>query len=98
MPVDIDTAELQIGEIVEHEELAERIVRMRIYAPQIAKKAQPGQFVILRLGESGERVPLTLVQSDLEAGTITLIIQAVGKSTNQLNAMQVGEVIQDVFG
>ena len=88
----------QIGQIVSREELADRIVRMRIYAPQIARKGKPGQFVILRLGENGERLPLTLVETDLVQGTITLVIQGVGKSTGRLNAMQAGDVVHDVFG
>lgn len=69
-----------------------------IDAPQIAKKAQPGNFVILRVDENGERVPLTIADKDREAGTITIVFLVVGKSTAHLNTLKEGEEILDVCG
>lgn len=86
------------GTIFRKEELADRIVRYVIYAPLIARKSKPGQFVILRLTDGGERLPLTIVDQDRQFGLITLIVQEVGKSTHLLNLMQEGEKIRDVFG
>lgn len=86
------------GTILRKEELADRIVRYVIYAPLIARKSKPGQFVILRLTDGGERLPLTIVDQDRQFGLITLIVQEVGKSTHLLNLMQEGEKIRDVFG
>ena len=84
--------------IVEKRELAHHIVLMRIVAPLIAKKQLAGQFVILRVHEQGERIPLTIAASDPAAGTITLVIQAVGKTTKLLCSLNVGESILDVVG
>lgn len=86
------------GTIISKEILAERVARYDVYAPLIARKAKPGQFVILRLTEAGERVPLTIVDHDAQRGTITLIVQAVGKSTEYLDCLPVGEKILDVLG
>lgn len=86
------------GTILRKEELADRIVRYVVYAPLIARKSKPGQFVILRLTDGGERLPLTIVDQDRQSGLITLIVQEVGKSTHLLNLMQEGEKIRDVFG
>jgi len=86
------------GTIVAKEILAERVARYEVYAPLIAQKAKPGQFVILRLTEDGERVPLTIVNHDARRGTITLIVQAVGKSTEYLDSLPIGEQILDVLG
>jgi ferredoxin--NADP+ reductase len=69
-----------------------------VEAPRIAKVRHPGQFVIVRKGPGAERIPLTIADDDAEAGTITLIIQAIGASTTDLTSMQVGEAIQDVAG
>jgi glutamate synthase (NADPH/NADH) small chain len=88
----------QQGSIVDKQLIAEKIYSFWIYAPQIARKGHPGQFVILRLNEGGERVPLTIVDQNPEDGTIRLIVQAVGKSTSEMAEMQPGDVILDVFG
>lgn len=69
-----------------------------IDAPQIAKKAQPGNFVILRIDEQGERVPLTIADKDRDAGTITIVYLVVGKSTAQLQTLNQGDEILDVCG
>jgi glutamate synthase (NADPH/NADH) small chain len=88
----------EINTIIKKETLAEKIDRYLIYAPHIAAKAQPGQFVIVRLSENGERVPLTICDSDIQNGTITLVVQTVGKSTAMMAAMQNGERINDILG
>jgi ferredoxin--NADP+ reductase len=69
-----------------------------IEAPRIARKHQPGQFVILRLREEGERIPLTIKGSDPEAGTITIVAQGVGKTTKLLNCLEAGDSILDIVG
>ncbi len=74
------------------------VTLMDIYAPQIAKKAEPGQFIILRVDENGERIPLTISDYDRESGTITIIFQIVGASTEKLNHKNEGEFIQDFVG
>lgn len=78
--------------------LCENVVLFEVEAPLIAKKRMPGQFVIIRLDEEGERVPLTIANSDSVKGTITLIVQGVGKSTKILNSKNPGDFIQDVAG
>lgn len=67
-------------------------------APKIAKSCLPGQFVILRIDEKGERIPLTIADFDCEKGTITLVFQEVGKSTDQLGSLEAGDYIKDVAG
>ncbi|MEA3523154.1 MAG: sulfide/dihydroorotate dehydrogenase-like FAD/NAD-binding protein [Campylobacterota bacterium] len=69
-----------------------------IEAPQIAKKAQPGQFVIVKANETGERVPLTMAEVDKKKGTITIIYMVVGKSTRHFSSLEVGEGYQDIVG
>lgn len=78
--------------------LAETIARFEIYAPLIARKRQPGNFVMVRATDNGERIPLTLVDSDNERGTITLIVQAVGKSTKHILTLYPGDTLLDVVG
>lgn len=85
-------------EITEKVELAHTVYLFKIKAPLIAKKRKAGQFVVLRLNEHGERIPLTIVGSDNAAGTITIIVQEVGKSTAMLGDMGVGDHILDVVG
>lgn len=77
--------------ILEKQELSDVTKLMVVEAPQVAEKARPGQFVIVRIDEYGERIPLTIADFDREAGTITLIFQEVGKSTIQMGTMEVGE-------
>ena len=79
-------------------ELAHAVYLFEVLAPKIAKKHKAGQFVILRMTETGERIPLTIMASDFEAGTIELIIQEVGKSTQILGNMEEGDSILDVVG
>jgi len=85
-------------QIVKAAVIAPGIKRFLIEAPRIARKHEAGQFVILRLDEHGERIPLTIESSDAERGTISIVVQAVGKTTHQLNALDQGEYIRDVVG
>ena len=84
--------------IVRKKQLNEQVVLMEIEAPFIAAKAQAGQFIIFRLDETGERVPLTISDHDSEKGTITIIFQTVGASTIALGKLNEGEFINDVVG
>jgi len=86
-------------EILKRKEMAEgNVVLNEISAPAIARKARPGQFVILKANETGERIPLTMADTDPKKGTITIIYQVVGKSTNLFKSLKVGEKYQDVIG
>ncbi|MBI1911946.1 MAG: sulfide/dihydroorotate dehydrogenase-like FAD/NAD-binding protein [Deltaproteobacteria bacterium] len=85
-------------EITEKKELAHTVYQFKIKAPLIAKKRKAGQFVVLRMNEHGERIPLTIVDSDEKEGTITIIMQEVGKSTAILGDMVTGDSILDVVG
>ena len=76
--------------ILEKRELNEQVTKMVIDAPAIAKKAEPGQFVILRVKEGGERIPLTIADFDRDAGTVTIIFQIVGKTTSLFNELNAG--------
>ncbi len=84
--------------ILHAEFLAPGIKRFVIEAPRIARKQKPGQFVILRLYEQGERIPITIEHSDPKAGTIRIVVQSAGKTTNLLNALNTGDSILDVVG
>ena len=86
-------------EILKRQEMADgTVVLNQISAPMIAKKAKPGQFVILKADETGERIPLTMADTDPKKGTVTIIYQVVGKSTALFKSLQVGERFQDVIG
>ena len=78
--------------------LSPGVLFFELEAPRIAKKAEPGQFVIVRVDETGERVPLTIADFDRERGTITIIFQEMGASTKQLGALSEGEAILDIVG
>ncbi len=84
--------------ILKAEFIAPDVKRFEIEAPRVARYWQPGQFVILRATDDGERIPLTVVEADPEAGTIVLIVQGVGKTTRTLNSLDTGESIPDVAG
>ena len=84
--------------ILKKQQLAPSVQLFEVEAPLIAKKAQPGQFIILRTNEDGERIPLTIADFNREAGTITLIFQEVGASTVELGLLNEGEFILDVVG
>jgi len=86
-------------EILKRQEMADgTVVLNEISAPLIAKKARPGQFVILKANETGERIPLTMADTDPKKGTITIIYQVVGKSTSLFKSLGIGERYQDVIG
>ena len=84
--------------IVERTELNPTVTRMVVEAPFVARKALPGQFIILRATEDGERIPLTVAGYDREAGTVTIIFQVVGATTAALNRLQAGEELPDFVG
>ena len=84
--------------IQEARDLATDIRLLRIAAPRIAEKRQAGQFVIVRVHEHGERIPLTIAAADPQAGTITIVVQGVGKTTKLLNMLNAGDAIRDVVG
>ena len=75
-----------------------RITKLVLDAPQVARKAQPGNFVIVRVSEKGERIPLTIADSDQEAGTITIVFLVMGKSTAILDTLNAGEELHDLCG
>lgn len=85
--------------IVKREEMAGgTVVLNEIEAPRIAAKARPGQFVILKANEEGERIPLTMAETDPDKGTITVIYMVIGKSTELFSRLQVGDAYQNVIG
>jgi len=84
--------------IVRKKELNPTVTLMDIEAPLVAKKAQPGQFIILRVDENGERIPLTVADYNREAGTVTIIFQIVGATTEKLNHLNEGDYICDFVG
>ncbi|KUO50551.1 MAG: ferredoxin-NADP reductase [Desulfitibacter sp. BRH_c19] len=85
-------------EIVKKRVLAPTIKLMEISAPRVARKAQAGQFIIIRIDEKGERIPLTIADYSRERGTITIIFQEVGKSTIQMGMLEEGESVVDFVG
>ncbi len=88
----------EMYEVIENVVLAEKVNRYRIYAPDIAKRRRAGQFIILRIDVDGERIPLTIADADPEAGTLTLVVQEVGKTTARMTRLKLGERFLDVVG
>lgn len=84
--------------IVAKTQLSPNVTRLEVEAPRIAQIRQPGQFVIVRRAERAERIPLTIADANPQSGTITLVIQAVGKSTRELVALEAGDAIRDISG
>lgn len=84
--------------IVSKKHFSENVVELIVEAPLIAKSRRPGHFVIVRVDEKGERIPLTIADSDVEKGTITLVIQQIGVSTHKICALEAGDMLQDVVG
>lgn len=84
--------------IINKEYFSENVVRLDIEAPLIAKSRKAGHFVIVRVDENGERIPLTIAGSDLEKGTITLVVQKIGVSSTKLCALNAGDYVADVVG
>jgi ferredoxin--NADP+ reductase len=89
---------MKMFRITERKELNPSVTLLKIHAPLIARKAQPGQFIILRVDEEGERVPFTIADYDSNEGTVTIIFQVVGSSTEKLNALRPGDFIADFVG
>ena len=87
-----------MNKIVSKSHFSENVVKFVVEAPLIAKARKAGHFVIVRCGEHGERIPLTISDSDIERGTITLVIQAVGESTKKIVALNEGDYLTDVVG
>lgn len=84
--------------IVRREKLADKIYLMDVKAPRVAQYCEPGQFVIVKIDEEGERIPLTICDYDREAGTITIVFQTVGASTERMAYLQEGDAFQDFVG
>ena len=84
--------------IIRKKKLNSTVTLMEIEAPRVAKKAEPGQFIILRVDDEGERIPLTIADFNRETGTITIIFQIVGATTEKLNALSEGECVHDFVG
>ena len=84
--------------ILKAEQLAEKIFLMDVEAPRVAKACEPGEFVIVRMDEKGERIPLTICDYDREKGTITIVFQTVGASTEKMANLQAGDYFQDFVG
>lgn len=87
-----------MNKIVDKQFFSDKVVKLVVEAPLIAKARRAGHFVIVRVGEKGERIPLTISSADVEKGTITLVVQAIGKSTSKLCALEPGDYITDVVG
>lgn len=87
-----------MNKIVEKEYFSERVVKLVVEAPLIARSRRPGHFVIVIPDSKGERIPLTIADADKERGTITLVIQAIGESTRKICAIQPGDYVHDVVG
>ncbi len=85
-------------DILKKKKLATNIYSIEIYAPLVAKKAQPGEFIILRTDEHGERIPLTINKVDLDRGLVTIIFQSVGTTTSKLSTLEVGDKLLDFLG
>jgi len=84
--------------IVHAQFIAPGIKRFTIEAPRVARKQRPGQFVIIRICENGERIPLTIERSDPQKGTVNLVVQSIGKTTHLLNSLETGDSIVDIVG
>ncbi|MBU0533854.1 MAG: sulfide/dihydroorotate dehydrogenase-like FAD/NAD-binding protein [Candidatus Omnitrophica bacterium] len=89
---------MKLNEIVNKKELAPSVKLFDIYAPNIAKKCLPGNFIILMVSEYGERIPLTINDCDRAKGTIRIIVQEIGRTTQELGKMKVGEIIPNLMG
>ena len=87
-----------MNKIVGKEYFSDQVVKLVIEAPYIAKSRKAGHFVILRLNDKGERIPLTIAAADLDKGTITIIVQKVGVSSIKLYNLEVGDIINDLVG
>src|SRR5574344_3157598 len=87
-----------MNKIISKEQFSEKVFRFEVEAPLIARSRRAGHFVIVRVGETGERIPLTIAEADKQRGTITLVVQNVGLSSQKLCALEAGDYITDVVG
>lgn len=87
-----------MNKIVSKHHFSDKVVKFEVEAPLIARSRRPGHFVIVRTGEGGERIPLTIADADPQRGTITLVVQDVGLSTGKINALQPGQSFTDIVG
>jgi ferredoxin--NADP+ reductase len=87
-----------MNRIIEKEYFSENVVKFTVEAPLIARSRKAGHFVIIRYGKKGERIPLTIAEADIEKGTIDIVIQAVGKSTKKICALNAGDYLTDLAG
>ena len=87
-----------MNKIISKEKLSDRVVKFEIEAPLIARSRRAGHFVMVRVGEKGERIPYTIAAADVKKGTITLVIQSVGKSSQKVTALGPGDYITDLVG
>ncbi|HPD87305.1 MAG TPA: FAD-binding oxidoreductase, partial [Proteiniphilum sp.] len=87
-----------MNKIVGKENFSEKVVKFEVEAPLIARSRRAGHFVIVRVGKKGERVPYTIASADPQKGTITLVIQRVGKSSEKVCQLEVGDYITDMVG
>ncbi|MFP4001292.1 MAG: sulfide/dihydroorotate dehydrogenase-like FAD/NAD-binding protein [Thermoplasmata archaeon] len=85
-------------EIVEKERMNEEMTRIKVEAPLVADKIKPGQFIVIRMHEKGERIPLTFYKKDVDKGTVEMIFQKIGKSTHELDTYEEGDELLDVVG
>ena len=90
--------EPKMNEIVEKRQLAPSVTLFKLYVPDIAKKAKPGQFVVLRVDDYAERIPLTIADFNREEGLVTVIFQVVGTSTQKMDKFEQGQAVLDVVG
>ena len=87
-----------MSKILEKEYFSKNVAKIVLDAPEIAKSRKPGHFVIIKIGDKGERIPLTIASSDPEKGTVTLVVQKVGVTSDKLLALEVGDEVTDVVG
>lgn len=87
-----------MSKILEKEYFSKNVVKLILEAPEIARSRKPGHFVIIKIGEKGERIPLTIASADEKKGTITLVVQRVGVSSSKLAELEVGDEVTDVVG
>lgn len=88
----------ELNQIIDKSYFSEKVVRLVVKSPEIARSRKPGHFVIVRCGDNGERIPLTIADADVKAGTITLVVQDVGASTHLICGLNVGDYLTDVVG
>ena len=87
-----------MNRIIQKEQFSEKVVKLVVEAPEVAKARKPGHFVIVRCGSGGERIPLTIADADVKAGTVTLVVQNVGVYTAKICALEVGDSLTDLVG